>query len=255
MLFELFIPDEHPALAGHFPDQPIIPAALLLDELCYTLTRKVGQSLYSVKQVRFAAPIQPNRPITVKCQEKKTGEYRFGCSVDGALVAKGIVATTPNEYPLPVIPCDDRANTAISTNSVANYYQSLPHSGSMCLLDTITTHSQNAIYCIAHQQGDNPLRREGKLPMWAALEYAAQAVAFHGLLNKGNTQSNPNIQRAFVVGIKYMTCLADSLYFPQKNLEIAAQILAHQPQAARYEFIVASDNKPLSFGQISVVYE
>lgn len=58
----------------------------------------------------------------------------------------------------------------------------------MCLLDAVTRWDTAAIECLAHSHlaPDNPLRSEGRLPVQAGIEYAAQAMAVHGgLLEAG----------------------------------------------------------------------
>jgi predicted hotdog family 3-hydroxylacyl-ACP dehydratase len=58
----------------------------------------------------------------------------------------------------------------------------LPHSGSMCLLDSVTEWDDRSIICISstHRDSANPLRRDGRLSAVHAFEYAAQAAAVHG---------------------------------------------------------------------------
>ena len=58
----------------------------------------------------------------------------------------------------------------------------IPHSGSMCLLDSVTEWDDRSINCISntHRDPANPLRRDGRLSAVHAFEYAAQAAAVHG---------------------------------------------------------------------------
>lgn len=60
----------------------------------------------------------------------------------------------------------------------------IPHSGSMCLLDTVVHWDDDAIVCSSagHVRADNPLAEHGRLDAVHALEYAAQAAAIHGAL-------------------------------------------------------------------------
>ena len=66
----------------------------------------------------------------------------------------------------------------------------IPHAGSMCLLDSVITWSQDAIACRAtsHLSPDNPLRHGNRLSAMAGLEYALQAAALHGALCGGGPQ-------------------------------------------------------------------
>jgi len=58
----------------------------------------------------------------------------------------------------------------------------IPHSGSMCLLDSVAGWDDRSINCISntHRDPANPLRRDGRLSAVHAFEYAAQAAAVHG---------------------------------------------------------------------------
>src|SRR4030095_6934785 len=58
----------------------------------------------------------------------------------------------------------------------------VPHSGTMCLLDSVTEWDDRSIVCASntHRDPANPLRRGGRLSAVHAFEYAAQAAAVHG---------------------------------------------------------------------------
>jgi predicted hotdog family 3-hydroxylacyl-ACP dehydratase len=60
--------------------------------------------------------------------------------------------------------------------------QLIPHSGSMCLLDTVVEWDDHSIVCLSdsHRDAANPLRRNGRLSALHAFEYGAQATAVHG---------------------------------------------------------------------------
>ncbi len=58
----------------------------------------------------------------------------------------------------------------------------IPHTGLMCLLDSVIEWDDRSIVCISdtHRDPTNPLRRDGHLSALHAFEYGAQAVAAHG---------------------------------------------------------------------------
>jgi predicted hotdog family 3-hydroxylacyl-ACP dehydratase len=58
----------------------------------------------------------------------------------------------------------------------------IPHTGLMCLLDSVIEWDDRSIACISdtHRDSANPLRRDGHLSALHAFEYGAQAVAVHG---------------------------------------------------------------------------
>jgi predicted hotdog family 3-hydroxylacyl-ACP dehydratase len=60
----------------------------------------------------------------------------------------------------------------------------IPHSGAMCLLDTVDEWDATHVRCTAtsHRDPCNPLRSHGRLASVCGVEYAAQAMAVHGAL-------------------------------------------------------------------------
>jgi predicted hotdog family 3-hydroxylacyl-ACP dehydratase len=66
----------------------------------------------------------------------------------------------------------------------------IPHAGSMCLLDSVATWSEDTITCLAtsHLDPANPLRSRGRLAGVCGIEYALQASAVHGALRGGTPQ-------------------------------------------------------------------
>ena len=61
------IPADHPALAGHFPGNPVIPGVLLLNEVVSAIERELrltpGPVSFSI--VKFTAPLRPSELFTL----------------------------------------------------------------------------------------------------------------------------------------------------------------------------------------------
>ncbi|MEO6748299.1 MAG: 3-hydroxylacyl-ACP dehydratase [Casimicrobiaceae bacterium] len=62
----------------------------------------------------------------------------------------------------------------------------LPHAGAMVMPQAIRHFDPQRIVCttMRHQDSGNPMRREGRLPALAGVEFAAQAMALHGALRR-----------------------------------------------------------------------
>lgn len=75
-----FAPD-HPAGAGHFPGNPIIPGALLLDEV---LDAIVGDDRASrrceIRMVKFLSPVRPGDRIRIEWREVQDDTH-FECAL------------------------------------------------------------------------------------------------------------------------------------------------------------------------------
>jgi 3-hydroxymyristoyl/3-hydroxydecanoyl-(acyl carrier protein) dehydratase len=74
-----FAPD-HPALAGHFPQQPIVPGVLLLDEALHAVEQAAAQatsalagSHWYIAQVKFHRLVQPGESLRLDCVEQPPG--------------------------------------------------------------------------------------------------------------------------------------------------------------------------------------
>ena len=78
---------DHPSKAGHFPGNPIIPGAVLLDEI-FTV---IGERIAVIKTVKFLQPVRPGDNVTIDWQILDN-EIRFTCaqSSSGAPVATGM---------------------------------------------------------------------------------------------------------------------------------------------------------------------
>jgi 3-hydroxymyristoyl/3-hydroxydecanoyl-(acyl carrier protein) dehydratase len=69
---------DHPAYAGHFPGQPILPGVVLLDEALHALAARQGiAGSAQLKSAKFHSPVQPGEALTLHTTESPTGGFRF----------------------------------------------------------------------------------------------------------------------------------------------------------------------------------
>ena len=62
------VPHDHPAFAGHFPGQPLLPGVVLLGEALEVLLREAPASVGTqprVNAVKFLAPVRPGADLDV----------------------------------------------------------------------------------------------------------------------------------------------------------------------------------------------
>lgn len=62
------VPRDHPAFAGHFPGQPLLPGVVLLAEALEVLLREAPASVGTqprVSAVKFLAPVRPGAGLEV----------------------------------------------------------------------------------------------------------------------------------------------------------------------------------------------
>jgi 3-hydroxymyristoyl/3-hydroxydecanoyl-(acyl carrier protein) dehydratase len=80
---------DHPASAGHFPGNPIIPGALLLDEVVAAVTATLEQTrVISIRAAKFLHPVRPNDAVRMQWHAAAARlisfEYRL---IDGDILA------------------------------------------------------------------------------------------------------------------------------------------------------------------------
>jgi 3-hydroxymyristoyl/3-hydroxydecanoyl-(acyl carrier protein) dehydratase len=82
----------HPVGAGHFPGNPIIPGALMLDAVMQVLEGEAGGGAVLIRSAKFFRPVRPGESLRVNW-ESVAGGVKFECRVagDDALAASGVV--------------------------------------------------------------------------------------------------------------------------------------------------------------------
>jgi predicted hotdog family 3-hydroxylacyl-ACP dehydratase len=129
----------------------------------------------------------------------------------------------------------------------------IPHSGLMCLLDTVTQWDDRSIVCITntHRDPANPLRRDGRLSALHAFEYGAQSAAVHGGLQARSvaTTAPPGYLAALRDAHLHATRL-DDIDLP---LRICATRLFGDRANTVYECLISAGNVLLAEGRITIV--
>jgi 3-hydroxymyristoyl/3-hydroxydecanoyl-(acyl carrier protein) dehydratase len=68
------VPEDHPTASGHFPGRPVVPGALLLDEVAAALA---GPGALTFRAVKFLAPVAHGAPLELLWQSQEGGLCRF----------------------------------------------------------------------------------------------------------------------------------------------------------------------------------
>lgn len=96
----------HPVFAGHFPGRPIVPGALLLDEVLYAAMQASGATAvgqtdtpadgpmphWQIASVKFLSPVQPGETLAICCGVGAHGTTRFHITCQGRQIATGTFA-------------------------------------------------------------------------------------------------------------------------------------------------------------------
>ena len=89
----VFIPSDHPALAGHFPGNPIVPGVVLLDAVLHAVQTGLGKTFlaYQITSAKFLSPVKPGETLHVQ-YENQGKAIRFEISAGERKVASGTLA-------------------------------------------------------------------------------------------------------------------------------------------------------------------
>jgi 3-hydroxymyristoyl/3-hydroxydecanoyl-(acyl carrier protein) dehydratase len=98
-LTTLTIGAEHPALAGHFPDAPILPGVVLLDEMVRVVeaNSRAAGGHWRIGSAKFVSPVHPGETLTLGHERMPNGSIRFSVLRAGQPVAHGVLV--PDDQP------------------------------------------------------------------------------------------------------------------------------------------------------------
>ncbi len=74
---------DHPTAAGHFPGNPIIPGALLLDAVAKAVAGEAAAMPPVIRSAKFLHPVRPGDVVTIRWEAVSTGKTKFECRLRG----------------------------------------------------------------------------------------------------------------------------------------------------------------------------
>lgn len=84
---------DHAAAQGHFPGDPIIPGAVILDEVLAAAENQLGlgPAAWTVAHAKFLSPLRPGEALTIRFERRPGADLRFRCEAGTRLVASGVL--------------------------------------------------------------------------------------------------------------------------------------------------------------------
>ena len=84
------IGSDHPSLPGHFPDAPIVPGVVILDEVLTVLPKwRAKSAVRAISAVKFLIPLKPDQPFTISFRRRIDNEVDFSCCVQDRVIVEG----------------------------------------------------------------------------------------------------------------------------------------------------------------------
>lgn len=130
----------------------------------------------------------------------------------------------------------------------------IPHAGNMCLLDGVLECDAQHIRCISgtHLNSDNPMRSGNELSALCAIEYAAQAMAVHGVLG-GQIDKKP--RAGYLAAVRDVSCGTMRLDTLSDDLIIDAEKLMGDETRVIYQFSIHAGTAKIMNGRATVVLD
>lgn len=86
----ILVRSDHPAIPGHFPDNPVVPGVLILQELIEATSCWLGSDIrvHRLQQAKFLAPLRPGEEAVIDLA--RTGRsLQFSVRRGAVVIAKG----------------------------------------------------------------------------------------------------------------------------------------------------------------------
>jgi len=95
---------DHPSFAGHFPEFPVLPGAVLLDETLRAIVSARGIDLtqWRISSAKFLDVVRPCDGLVLEHDVPRAGLIRFTIHAGNRKVASGTLSNAPQESKEPV---------------------------------------------------------------------------------------------------------------------------------------------------------
>lgn len=89
------VPVDHPAFAGHFPGNPILPGVALLDVALQKIAGASGiaPDICEISSVKFLSPAAPGDELVIRHTVSASGTIRFDVNAGTRKIASGSIVT------------------------------------------------------------------------------------------------------------------------------------------------------------------
>ena len=88
---------DHPSFEGHFPQFPVLPGAVILDEMLQAIAsaRGIEMTSWRIASAKFPGLVRPRDTLILEHDSPAQGLIRFTIRVENRTVASGMLSNAP----------------------------------------------------------------------------------------------------------------------------------------------------------------
>ncbi len=95
----IVFPADHPALAGHFPGNPIVPGACLLDRAATLAGEQGGWRVTGIRRAKFRTPLRPGVECRFRLERRGEGLLALTCLAGPDVVMEAVLDHAAEDTP------------------------------------------------------------------------------------------------------------------------------------------------------------
>lgn len=207
---------------------------------------QLDTTVVEVAKLRFSAPVKPGTRLSLQAELRSESHWRIRLAADGQEVLRGLFGFSAESGAPPGESASFGLGSGRSgTADVQALYAALPHADSMRLLEAVGDWDTESLLAAtrSHRHKDHPLRLDGRLHGLAALEYAAQGCALHGVL-AGKLAENRDAMNSTTRGttvvatVQHLQLHGGDLDHSGPELRTMVRCVLRQSQSAAYQCTV-----------------
>jgi 3-hydroxyacyl-[acyl-carrier-protein] dehydratase len=90
---DITIAADHPVYAGHFPNFPVLPGAMLLDEVLGAIAgeRDGDLNVWQIASAKFLGAVRPGDALRIEFETQTAGAISFSVLAAGRKVLSGVL--------------------------------------------------------------------------------------------------------------------------------------------------------------------
>lgn len=230
------VPAGGACFAGHFPGRPILPGVVLLDLTLQALAciRQRPAPLRGIVFARLRQLVVPSDRLDLEAREVDAEQVRIALRRHAEVVANAqLILGDPNVSPGTDVGPETLKPSGLAAPDIDTL---LPHRPPMRLVESVVAETTDGLVCAARVPAACALAHDGRAPVLAAIEAAAQTAALWEALRRSRA-GGAGARIGYLVALRDVAfyaerILVDAPFAAAVRLEAAAPPLTHYRIAA-----------------------